>query len=544
MNAPVPRLPLVEVKDLSVTFGKDQRRAVEGVSFVLERGECLALVGESGSGKSVTARTLVGLSGYSARVNAQRLAFGGQNLQEFDEQAWRRVRGHRVGFIPQDALGSLDPLRTVGAEVSEVLELHTRLGREQRRAKVVELLRAVGIPDPEIRAAQHPRELSGGLRQRALIASAIACGPELLIADEPTTALDASIQAQILELLESLRSKDNAMLVISHDLAVISRLADSIAVMRQGRIIEYGPAERVLREPQHPYTQSLLAAANSVHSAVVPSEPPVSVPASGPILLEAEELAKSFSRPDGKKQRAVSGVSLQLRAGETVGIVGESGSGKTTLLRLILGLESPDSGKLKLRGKDWAQLSGAERRAERRRIQVVFQDPLGSFDPRYTVARVIGEALDVRGLRFGQARRLRMLELLNMVKLDPSALLRRPIELSGGQRQRVAIARALAMEPEILVCDEPVSALDVSVQARILELLESLKERLNLSCLFISHDLGIIRRISDRVLVMQNGNNVESGSASDVFENPRHPYTVKLLRAIPSLPGGPRPVHA
>jgi peptide/nickel transport system ATP-binding protein len=538
-STPLPdRVPLLEVEDLQVSFGSERKRVVDGVSFILRGGECLALVGESGCGKSVTARTLVGLTGYGAQVEARRLHLGGEDIRKFDQNVWQRVRGGRVGFIMQDALGSLDPLRTVGKEVAEPLEVHTSLDRPERQAKVHSLLEAVGIPNPSVRMLQHPHQLSGGLRQRALIASAIACGPELLIADEPTTSLDASIQAQVLELLESLRTERNALLVISHDLAVVSRLADRVAVMHNGRIVELGPTQSILEEPQHPYTKSLLLAAATVHG-VGTCSPRGNARRSGSglasVVLQAEKLCKSFPTPDRKSITAVSEVSLELRAGETIGIVGESGSGKTTLLRILLGLETPDSGQVKLRGKVWSKLPAAEQRAERRRIQAVFQDPLASFDPRYTVERVLGQALDVRGLHAGRARGERLLELVHLVRLDPSYLTRRPIELSGGQRQRVAIARALAMDPEVLVCDEPVSALDVSVQARILELFADLKQRLGIASLFISHDLGIIHRVSDRVLVMRDARIVEEGTADEVFASPQHPYTAKLLNAIPRL---------
>jgi peptide/nickel transport system ATP-binding protein len=540
------RPTLVEVEDLRVSFAPTDKRVVDGVSWILRRGECLALVGESGCGKSVTARTLVGLTGYGARVEARRLQLAGTDISQLDARAWRSIRGKRVGFIMQDALGSLDPLRTVGKEVAEPLRVHTSLEKAARLAKVQSLLQSVGIPDPVLRALQHPYQLSGGLRQRALIASAIACGPELLIADEPTTALDASIQAQVLELLESLRTEHNAMLVISHDLAVVARLADRVAVMHKGQIVEQGTTEAILQAPEHPYTKSLLLAAAAVHAVAFSSRPAASTQDASEtprIVLEAEKLSKSFPTQSGKKSAAVSDVSLELRAGETVGIVGESGSGKTTLLRMLLGLEQPDAGCVKLHGKVWTELTAKQQRRERRRIQAIFQDPLSSFDPRYTVEGVVGQALDVRGVDSGRARDERLLELLQLVRLDASHLRRRPIELSGGQRQRVAIARALAMDPEILMCDEPLSALDVSVQARILELFEDLKRRLKISCLFISHDLGVIRRVSDRVLVMRDAVIVEQGSADEIFVNPRHPYTAKLLRAIPRLShdrGGPQ----
>jgi peptide/nickel transport system ATP-binding protein len=531
-----PEPPLLQVAGLDVTFGSAEL-VLHGVSFSLYRGECLALVGESGSGKSVTSRTLAGLAGVGARIQARRLAFDGHDLLDLPARRWRELRGARIGFVMQDALGSLDPLRRVGCEIEESLRLHTDLDREQRQARVLELLHAVGVPEAERRARQYPYELSGGLRQRALIASAIACDPDLLIADEPTTALDTTVQAQVLDLLESLRQRDRAMLVVSHDLAVVARLADRVVVMQHGRIVEEGPVEQVIEDPRHPYTRSLLRAASAVHISHAP-QPQGEVPTSlggQPVLVEARELEKSFSGPDGSRHTAVESVSFTLRAGETLGIVGESGSGKTTLTRLVLGLERPDRGEVYLRGKPWSTLPERARRAERQRVQVVFQDPLASFDPRYTVARVLDEALAQAGAGRAERRR-RALELLELVRLPAGTLQRRPLELSGGQRQRVAIARALAAKPQVLVCDEPVSALDVSVQAQILDLLADLKQRLGLACLFISHDLGVVRHVSDRVLVMKDGRVVESGPVREVFARPQHAYTRALLDAIPILP--------
>ncbi|ROL72600.1 ABC transporter ATP-binding protein [Pseudomonas vranovensis] len=532
--------PLIEVSDLQVRFGQGVP-VLKGISFTVQQGECLALVGESGSGKSVTSRTLAGLTGAHAQLQASRLAFAGQDLRQFDERAWRRVRGAQIGFVMQDALGSLDPLRPVGKEIAEPLQLHSELNREQRQARVLELLRAVGVPEPELRARQYPWQLSGGLRQRALIASAIACNPRLLIADEPTTALDATVQAQVLSLLESLRGDSTAMLIVSHDLAVVSRLANRVAVMHNGVIVEQGSVEAVLQDPQHPYTQYLLKAGAAVHfrrpqapklAAVAPPVVETSAP-----LLQVQQLSKAFKGPDGNLRTVVDKVSLQLHKGRTLGIVGESGSGKTTLTRMILGLETPDSGAIQIKGRPWLQLDDQEKRALRRSIQVVFQDPLSSFDPRYTVQRVLFEALQVAGHLRAQWRP-QAVELLTLVRLDESLLERRPIELSGGQRQRIAIARALAAQPQILVCDEPVSALDVSVQAQILELLDDLKQRLGLACLFISHDLGVINHVSDQVLVMKDGVAVESGAVRDVFDRPQHPYTRALLDAIPHLESG------
>ena len=547
--------PLIEIENLHVRFAAPAAPwVVRDVSFTVNRGECVAIVGESGSGKSVTARTLLGLAGHGAEIRATRLAFDNENLLELDERGWRAIRGARVGFVMQDALGSLDPLRTVAQEIAEPLKLHTTLTRAQRDERVLELLAQVGMPDPAHRAQQHPHQLSGGLRQRALIAAAIACRPELIIADEPTTALDTTVQARVLALLASLRSADTGMLIISHDLAVVSRLADRVIVMHHGVIVEQGLTVTVLTNPQHAYTRSLMAAHAAIHTRH-PHTPNILLPvrdtqgivnfnafaarprtggdAEHPVI-EARQLAKSFPGPAQKRRAAVSEVSFKLTPGQTLGIVGESGSGKTTLIRMILGLEKPDHGSVHLAGADWSALSAQARRLARKRIQIIFQDPLGSFDPRYTVERVLEEALAVGGCPPDRWRE-RAVELLELVRLDESYLARRPIELSGGQRQRVAIARALAPNPEVLVCDEPVSALDVSVQAQILALLADLKERLGLSCLFISHDLGIIYRVCDHLIVMKDGVVVESGAVREVFDNPRHDYTRALLNAIPRL---------
>ena len=545
MNANIQTLgPLVDIRDLTVRFGHAEP-VLHGVSLQLHRGECLALVGESGSGKSVTARTLAGLTGKGAQVHAAKLAFQGIDLRSLHERDGQRLRGASIGFVMQDALGALDPLRRVGAEIEEPLSLHTSLDLQARRLRVLELLRDVGVPEPQLRASQYPWQLSGGLRQRALIASAIACNPRLIIADEPTTALDATVQAQVIALLESLRGEDNALLMVSHDLSVVSRLADRVAVMRHGVIVEQGSTEQVLQDPQHPYTQSLLRAARAVHFQPVRRLLAVVEPeaeAVGEVLLEARGLTKSFTGPDQRRRTVLNQVSLQLRRGETLGIVGESGSGKTTLTRLILGLETADAGDVWLSGQRWAALDATQKRQARRAVQVVFQDPLNSFDPRYTVQRVLFEALAVAGLPRRDWRG-RAVELLELVRLDARLLARRPIELSGGQRQRIAIARALASQPQILICDEPVSALDVSVQAQILELLDDLKRRLGLACLFISHDLGVINHVSERVLVMKDGVVVESGSVRTVFDRPAHTYTRALIDAIPTLQTERAPVE-
>ncbi|REE94798.1 dipeptide ABC transporter ATP-binding protein [Thermomonospora umbrina] len=520
--------PLVEVADLAVSFGSI--RAVRGVSFTVRPGECVAIVGESGSGKSVTARTLLGLSGDGADVRAGTLRINGADVSAYDDRRWRTVRGSRIGYVLQDALVSLDPLRPVGKEIAETLRLHDVVPRAERPARVVDLLRAVGVPEPEARAAQYPHELSGGLRQRALIASAIAADPVLLIADEPTTALDVTVQAQILRLLDERRRAGTALLLISHDLAVVAELADRVLVMKDGEIVEEGAADEVLTAPRHAYTRTLLDA--------VPTGGrvrPARGGGPGEVVIEARALSKTFAgRP------AVRDVSFELRAGETLGLVGESGSGKTTTARMVLGLLAPDAGEVLVDGRSWRGLSGRERRALRPRIQVVYQDPLSSFDPRFTVRRVLDEALEAGGVPRGE-RRDRAVRLLEQVGLDAGLLDRRPLLLSGGQRQRVAIARALAPGPRVIVCDEPVSALDVSVQAQVLDLLAELQAELGVAYLFISHHLGVIRHVSDRVVVMRDGRIVETGDADRVFAEPRADHTRELLAAIPRLPAG---VHA
>ncbi len=542
--------PLLRVEDLSVAFGtREPQPVVRGVSFEVAPGECFAIVGESGSGKSVTARTLLGLAGAAAQVSATRLELQGRSLLGNRDRDWRRIRGSQVGFVLQDALVSLDPLRTVGAEIAETLRLHRFGNRSRRRERVLELLTAVGVPKPELRARQLPHELSGGQRQRALIASAIALDPPLLIADEPTTALDVTIQAQILDLLQGMKDRGTGLILISHDLAVVSRLADRVAVMRNGLLVEQGPVAEVLEHPTHPYTRTLLQAVPSAHrkgtrlsgAPARPADPAGHHDAPPPdgVLLAADGLVKRFRGPDGVERVAVDDVSFTIGVGETLGIVGESGSGKTTTARLALALLEPDGGTVRLAGEPWSETTEAQRRSRRRTVSVVYQDPLGSFDPRWTVRRIIEDALPADTYPDAPSRRRRTAELLADVGLPDEHLDRRPLLLSGGQRQRVAIARALAPEPALIVCDEPVSALDVTIQAQVLDLLTDLQERLGLSYLFISHDLGVIHHVADRVLVMRDGRVVESGTAAEIFDSPRDPYTQQLLA---SLPAAPQPV--
>ncbi|WP_327582937.1 ABC transporter ATP-binding protein [Nonomuraea sp. NBC_00507] len=516
---------LVNVEDLRVSFGHAE--VVRGVSLAVEPGECVAIVGESGSGKSVTARTLLGLTGPGSTVRASAFSVNGRDALAFTPGDWRRLRGGFAGLVLQDALVSLDPLRTVGAEIAEVLTVHDVVPRARRTDRVLELLEAVGIPDPATRVGQYPHQLSGGLRQRALIASAIAADPELIIADEPTTALDVTVQAQILRLLAERKAAGTAILLISHDLAVVGSIADRILVMKDGQVVEEGPAREVLAAPAHDYTCALLAAVPSAASRLTTGTPRTR-PAPGSLVhvIAGAGLTRSYG-----PRRVVDDVSFALDQGETLGVVGESGSGKTTLARLALGLLEPDAGQVTLHQRPWSHQRERARRPLRPRIQLISQNPLDSFDPRHTVGRLIAEPL-----RLPRAeRRERAHGLLARVGLPPETAARHPRELSGGQRQRVAIARALGPRPDVLVCDEPVSALDVSIQAQVLDLLADIQAEYGTAMVFISHDLGVVHHIADRVLVMKDGRVVEEGDVDDVFTRPRHPYTQALVAAVPRV---------
>ncbi|MGN6273694.1 MAG: dipeptide ABC transporter ATP-binding protein [Protaetiibacter sp.] len=536
--------PRIRVRDLAVGFttSAGNREVVRDVSFDLHAGRCLAIVGESGSGKSVTARTLVGLTGRGARVDATELSLDGDELRGFTERRWREVRGRRIGVVLQDALVSLDPLRPVGAEIEEALRLHGWGDRRARRRRTIELLETVGVPEPERRARQRSGELSGGLRQRALIASAIALDPEIVIADEPTTALDVSVQAQVLDELAGMKRRGVSLVLISHDLAVVAHLADDILVMRQGEVVEQGPARRVLAAPRHAYTRALIAAVPGGHTRdtrlapefVLPAFPEGgAVPDAEAPVVEAVALRKSYRAPGGARHLAVDDVSFTLARGRTLGIVGESGSGKSTTARLVLALERPDAGEVRIAGRPWSGIRESRRRPERHRIAVVSQDPLSSFDPRWTVEQILRDALG--GALRAPEREARTRHLLGLVALGDEVLGRLPLTLSGGQRQRVAIARALARQPELIVLDEAVSALDVSVQAQILDLLVALQRALGVAYLFISHDLGVIHHMSDEVLVMKDGAVVERGDPAAIFHAPQHPYTRQLVGALQRL---------
>lgn len=561
--------PVVSVRELSVSFGA--HTAVENVSFDLHAGQCLALVGESGSGKSVTARSLMGLSG--GTIKAEHLQVQNTDGLTNDDAAWRTLRGTGVSMVLQDALMALDPLRPVGKEIADVLR--DSYDRRTRRQRAVEALDSVGMPDPEQRARQRSPELSGGMRQRALIAQALIGDPELVIADEATTALDSTLTALVLDQLAEIKKTGHAVLMISHDLAQVAQVADRICVMRHGTVVEEGSTQQVLQNPTHEYTRALLkaiptgvprftplsevstesiapsatlnhpATSTAPTNSTIPTaqQPPtadattnhdigavVSNKDSAPFVLEATGLTKHFGDFE-----AVHDVSFSIAAGSTVGVVGESGSGKTTTARMVLGLETPDFGNVRLFGEQFNPRRESERRSLRGRLNSIYQNPMGSFDPRYSVSQILINALSGGTSQRSKKYVPRAAELLDMVSLGKDFLSRYPAELSGGQRQRIAIARALAVQPDVLILDEPVSALDVSVQATILDLLDQIQLNIGTSYLFISHDLAVIEHMSDDVAVMQHGRIVEHGSCSEVFAHPQHPYTQKLLDAVPAL---------
>ncbi|WP_159501815.1 ABC transporter ATP-binding protein [Microbacterium sp. 18062] len=541
------RRPLARIRDLSIGFRQRGVTvpAVEHVSFDVWPGRVHALVGESGSGKSVSARALVGLNGRLARTEAKELTYRGKDVRRFGAYEWRAVRGRQIGLVLQDALQSLDPLRTVGREIAEALGTPRLRLDDELLARIADLLTSVGIPDAASRIDQYSYQLSGGLRQRVLIAAAIARNPRLIIADEPTTALDTTIQKEIITLLRSAVQDDVGLLLISHDLSLVAEIADTVSVLERGSVVEEGDTTDVLTRPAHPYTRKLLRAVPSAQArgrrlsvptaAVAESVTAEAPPARriGEVVLSGHALRKTFVH-DGHARVALDGVSFTLRDGETLGVVGESGSGKTTLLRTILGLSTPDAGEVRLGETLWNPSPERDRRPRRSDLQLVSQDPLGSFDPRYSAERLILDGARVSGLRGDGARR-RATELADAVGLTAQQVRRNPRELSGGQRQRVAIARALAAQPRILVCDEPVSALDVSVQAQVLDLLHDLRQAFGTSIVFVSHDLGVIYHVSDRVLVLKDGIVVETGDVVEVYRDPQHPYTQRLLDAVPKL---------
>ncbi len=529
--------PLLSVEDLSVAFRQGGREtlAVDHVSFSIDKGETVAIVGESGSGKSVSALSILKLLNYPAAYHPSgKVLFKGQDLIAADEDAMRKVRGNDITMVFQEPMTSLNPLHTIQKQIGEILELHKGLRGEKARARTLELLGLVGIRDAASRLDAYPHQLSGGQRQRVMIAMALANEPDLLIADEPTTALDVTVQAQILKLLKELQTRlGMAMLFITHDLGIVRRIADRVVVMLKGKVVEEGPVAEIFADPQHPYTKRLLAAE--------PKGRPEPVPSDAATLLEAGPMKIWFPIKSGFLRRvtghvkAVDGISVKVREGETLGVVGESGSGKTTLGLAILRLISSE-GPIVFLGDRIDGLSSQQVRPKRKDLQVVFQDPYGSLSPRMSVAEIVAEGLGVqqKGLSYA-ARREVVAQALADVGLDPAAMDRYPHEFSGGQRQRIAIARAMALDPKFVVLDEPTSALDMSVQAQIVELLRGLQARRKLGYLFISHDLKVVRALSHRVVVMQNGKVVEEGPAEAIFERPRETYTQALLAAALNL---------
>lgn len=546
--------PLLEVRDLSIGFGNSDP-VVQGVSFKIMPGETLALVGESGSGKTITCRSVLRILPETARIHGGSIKLsceGGPNedLLQLSEKAMRDIRGDKVSMIFQEPMRSLSPLHRLGDQVSEVLKLHRDMGMAEAKSTVLDTFDRVGFPDPERVWRSYPFEMSGGMRQRAMIAMAIVAKPDLLIADEPTTALDVTTQAQVLGLIKDLqRDIGMAVILVTHDLGVVANMAESVVVMHKGRVMERGPAEAVLGAPAHGYTKKLFAAAPAIPKVAEPARPA----RPDDVILELRNVSKTFTmRAGGWHQptriTACHEVNFSVQRGKTVAVVGESGSGKTTCARIALGAEIPDEGsKVLFRPEKGAEplkvhaMSPSERIRFQRNAQMVFQDPYSSLSPRMRIGQALTEPMEIHNLGTASERREKAEEMLRWVGLDPSMLTRYPHAFSGGQRQRLSIARALTLDPKLLVCDEPTSALDVSVQEQILTLLEEIRDGMNLSYLFISHDLAVVARIADEVAVMRQGVVVEQAAPDTLFYEPRHPYTKALIAAQPE-PDISRPI--
>ncbi len=524
---------ILSLDNVSVSLppGADRPFALENVSLDVNRGEIVCVVGESGSGKSMMANAVMRLLPQGVAIESGRIIFAGENLATATEAEMRRIRGARLAMIFQEPMTALNPLRTIGNQIGETFRIHTALGKSEIESKVLDLLREVHIPDPPHAMLAYPHELSGGQRQRAMIAMALALDPAVLIADEPTTALDVTTQAQILALIRDLqRRKGTAVLFITHDFGVVREIADRVAVMQNGSIVEQGSASQVLNAPSHPYTRQLIAAVPALKA---PPERTISKE----IILKIDQVSKTYRKNGwfGRTTRtthAVDNVSLELHRGSTLGIVGESGSGKSTLARCIVRLIEPDTGSIRLGDLDLVTLSRSQMRDERHRIQMVFQDPSGSLNPRRRAGELVAQGLVAGGTGLRDAMATAE-ELLELVGLDRRAIDRFPHEFSGGQRQRIGLARALALRPQVLVADEPVSALDVSVQAQVLVLLGELRTKLGLSTIFITHDLRVAAQVCDFVAVMKSGAVVEYGPIGKVFGEPSHSYTQALLQSIP-----------
>ena len=542
--------PLLNIEDLKITFESTTGvvEAVRDFDLTIYPGQSVAIVGESGSGKSTAAMSILGLLPGTGKVTNGTITFDGKDLTSLDEKGWQEIRGNEIGLVPQDPMSNLNPVWRIGTQVEESLRANNVVPGSERHKRVVELLEEAGLPDAERRAKQYPHEFSGGMRQRALIAIGLAARPKLLIADEPTSALDVTVQKKILDHLDKLTAElGTSLLFITHDLGLAAERADFLVVMHRGRIVEKGPSLKILRNPQHPYTQRLVKAAPSLASARIQSAKAqgletaerVAGKRDGEEVVRVENLVKEFDvrGQKGAKKilRAVDDVSFSLRRGTTLALVGESGSGKSTVANMVLRLLEPTSGRVIFEGQDIAQLKGKELFDMRRKVQVVFQNPYGSLDPMFSVYKCIEEPLALHKVGGRKEREARVAELLDMVQMPRSAMRRYPNELSGGQRQRIAIARALALHPEVVVLDEAVSALDVLVQNQIINLLADLQEELDLSYLFITHDLAVVRQTADDIVVMRQGVAVEQGSADDIFDNPQDPYTQNLINSVPGL---------
>ncbi len=526
-DADTVRKPVIDIRHLTIALPKsaDRAHAVKDLSFTVHAGETLCVVGESGSGKSVTSLAIMGLLDTGIRVASGEIRFEGRDILTLDAASHRGVVGCRIALIFQEPMASLNPVYRVGDQIAEVFRIHTDLDRQAVRKRVIDLLGEVHLPDPQKIYNAYPHQLSGGQCQRVVIAMALALEPAVLIADEPTTALDVTTQAQILHLIRELQQRHRtAVIFITHDFGVVKDIADRIVVMEKGRLVESGPAEAVLRQPQEPYTRALLAAVPKLN-------PRDARPNSQPLVMEAQRLRKTF-HSGGRRLAALDDVSLTLRRGETIGLVGESGSGKSTFARAIIRLVETDSGEIHINGQDITRLDGKALRHLRKSVQIVFQDPYSALDPRQTVGTTIAEGPVIHGMPAAEAG-ARARDLLAAVGLGPDAAMRYPREFSGGQRQRICIARALALEPDLLIADESVSALDVSVQAQVLDLLNRMQEQHGFGMIFITHDLRVASSICDRIAVMQRGRLVEVAEPSRLFRHPEHKYTARLLRAVP-----------